>query len=607
MTLKSLAALATSALSMGSLGVATADVYVDISAVNCATGTGTATDPVCNIADAVAIAAPGDTIHIAPGTYLENLTIPMDLELRGTGGEAVTIVDGGAVDSVIITSTGVALTVDGLTITGGDGDEGGGIRSLGDLTLRNSTVTGNRSSGGGDGGGGIAALTAGTTTTIEDSVVSLNRAENHRVFIAGGGIFSTGSDVYITNSTIDGNLSDSSYPYYPFSDAGGIDVANAQLVIRDSTISNNESSSQGGGIRTFSTRLVLSNVTLSGNTGGTAGGAFVSAPLPNSRVEHMTMLGSTSTYGNVGFHAFGDELLPFRNCVTGGTVSGPDVAGSSVLLAGFNFISRGGSGVPSGPPDDIVGSTAYPLDPMLGPLQDNGGPTLTHEPLPGSPLINGGNPANFRAKDQRGEARPFGGLPDIGAVERVEPPRDVCNGDGGDQMGCTNCPCANNAPQGSIGGCLNSTGAPSRLLASGDLSVSLPSGSTTDFRVACEQSPASALHILVSADAVASQNPMSPCFGLASGVLFNGYDGLRCAVFGLRRHGARTSDANGSIGTTTPPWGGEGAPPAGLAVAFGGFSVGQMRYFQAIFRDDPVLVCMRGLNTSQAIEVEFRP
>ena len=53
---------------------------------------------------------------------------------------------------------------------------------------------------------------------------------------------------------------------------------------------------------------------------------------------------------------------------------------------------------------------------------------------------------------------------------------DQCNGDGGDQMGCTDCPCTNNAPQGTIGGCLNSAGTASRLIGTGDPSLSLPSG-----------------------------------------------------------------------------------------------------------------------------------
>ena len=64
------------------------DWYVDIQDANCGTGTGTTpVDPFCNIMDAVTAAADGDTIHIAPGTYLENVVLDKDLTLIGTGGD----------------------------------------------------------------------------------------------------------------------------------------------------------------------------------------------------------------------------------------------------------------------------------------------------------------------------------------------------------------------------------------------------------------------------------------------------------------------------------------------------------------------------------------
>jgi len=81
------------ALLVGAATTPIADVFVDASAANCATGTGSAANPVCSITAAIAIAAPGDTVRIAPGTYVENVVIGIDLELVGTGGAAVTIVD----------------------------------------------------------------------------------------------------------------------------------------------------------------------------------------------------------------------------------------------------------------------------------------------------------------------------------------------------------------------------------------------------------------------------------------------------------------------------------------------------------------------------------
>ncbi len=187
------------------------------------------------------------------------------------------------------------------------------------------------------------------------------------------------------------------------------------------------------------------------------------------------------------------------------------------------------------------------------------------------------------------------------------PGTETCTGDGGDQVGCTNCPCGNNAPVGSGGGCINSSGSGTRLIASGSTSVTLPTGDTTDLRFALSGAPASAFCILNSGDNVAPQGMANPCFGLGSGTQASTFDGLRCAVQNTLRHGGRSADINGEVGVTNNPWGGEGGPPVGLAVAGLGFSAGQTRYFQVIHRDDPLAVCTRGLNTTQAVEVTFTP
>ncbi len=68
-------------------------------------------------------------------------------------------------------------------------------------------------------------------------------------------------------------------------------------------------------------------------------------------------------------------------------------------------------------PGDLTGSQASPLDPKLGPLADNGGPTLTMALLPGSPAIDAGDTSLAPPTDQRGFPRPFGPTADIGAYE----------------------------------------------------------------------------------------------------------------------------------------------------------------------------------------------
>lgn len=195
----------------------------------------------------------------------------------------------------------------------------------------------------------------------------------------------------------------------------------------------------------------------------------------------------------------------------------------------------------------------------------------------------------------------------IARITSDDPSTSLCSGDGGDQLGCTDCPCANNAPIGTIGGCLNSAATSPRLLASGDPSVTLGAGLTTDLRFGASGLPPIAFSILNSGDSIAPQNMSNPCFGLDSGATSAFYDGLRCAVGNTRRHGGRSSDSMGDIGLTNNPWGGEGGPPAGIAASAGGFSAGQTRNFQLIHRDDPLLGCQRGLNTSQAAAVTFTP
>lgn len=182
---------------------------------------------------------------------------------------------------------------------------------------------------------------------------------------------------------------------------------------------------------------------------------------------------------------------------------------------------------------------------------------------------------------------------------------DECSGDGGDQAGCTDCPCMNNATPGTIGGCLNSAGTSARLHGSGSVSTALPSGDTTDLRFELTNGPPTAFCVLQSGAAVAPQNMANPCFGLNSGVNSPDRDGLRCAVQGTRRHGGRSADANGDVGLTNNGWGGQSGPPAGIANAGGSFVPGQTRHFQVTYRDDPMAVCMRGLNTTQSVRLTF--
>lgn len=178
---------------------------------------------------------------------------------------------------------------------------------------------------------------------------------------------------------------------------------------------------------------------------------------------------------------------------------------------------------------------------------------------------------------------------------------DRCSGDGGDQQGCSDCPCGNDAPAGTVGGCLNASGTAARLLAFGE-----PRVSNDSLRIELRAGTPDSFGVLTSGDSLAPTNPTNPCFGLGSGVQSLNLDGLRCAVASVRRHGARATDSNGDLGLSTPGFGPPDGPLAGL-LAQGGFLAGDTRHFQLVYREDPALVCRTGQNTTQAITVVVLP
>jgi len=135
--------------------------------------------------------------------------------------------------------------------------------------------------------------------------------------------------------------------------------------------------------------------------------------------------------GNGGglFNASGGTVTARSSLIAGNRtgVNGPDLSGA-FISGGFNLIGErdASSGFSDGVNQDQVGSVARRLNPQLGALADNGGPTFTHALLTGSPAIDKGNSFGL-ASDQRGALRPFnfpliahatdGDDSDIGAVE----------------------------------------------------------------------------------------------------------------------------------------------------------------------------------------------
>src|SRR5262249_7657411 len=102
------------------------DWYVD-AAANCAAADGSARAPYCTMGEALAVAVGGDTIHVAPGTYAENLSIAADVAIASSGGAATTIVDGGKLGSVVDVAPLATVELDGLTLQNGKARYGAGI------------------------------------------------------------------------------------------------------------------------------------------------------------------------------------------------------------------------------------------------------------------------------------------------------------------------------------------------------------------------------------------------------------------------------------------------------------------------------------------------
>lgn len=454
------------------------DWYVDIGAPGCATGDGSQAAPFCNIATAIAAATAGDTIHVAPGTYFENLSIGTDVTIRGTGGASGTVIDGSGADRVVYIQSAVAVTLQGLTIQNGLETPGAGIFSLGPLVIRDCVVRENEAfypgnpPGGGRGGG---LMISGADLSIVDSQFIGNRTRTTQQPSSGAGIRIDGPSVAsIVGSDIHGNVgiltcrgvglavdddvdlviegSRITDNFSPGGLGGGVEFRGNNLVLRCSTISGNQAGFRGGGIAVSAAesaviesttisgnaagsggglaaeyRLELRNSTISGNSGGGAWAYVYTYPGDEVLFDHATITensGSTTQGDGLYMLALYPERVRVRNSIIAGNGSGPDVFaytyyGASFESLGNNVIgvAEPGHGFTNGANGDLVGSVATPVDPLLGPLADNGGPTRTHELLPFSPAIDTADPVTFAPTDQRGLPRPAGSA-DVGAFER---------------------------------------------------------------------------------------------------------------------------------------------------------------------------------------------
>ncbi len=323
--------------------------------------------------------------------------------------------------------TARAITLSGSTISGNSSNRegGGGIWNRHDaLTVTGSTISGNSTAA--SGGGIYSGRYSSSMLTVVGSTISGNSAGEK-----GGGIYDRSGTTLTTGSTISGNSAQ----------AGGGISSSGTLVVTDSLMHRN-TAGVGGGIRQFNGSLTVTNSTISGNTAvGNGGGLYLfTAGSSVFTVRHSTIVNNTASGLGGGITVFGGSLNLDHIIVAQNTAAlGRDVIPliSAVIDAHFNLIGdNANSGLveaPVGSPDangNLIGGTVHGvINPLLGPLGSNGGLTMTHALLFGSPAMDVGDPsavvgATVPEFDQRGAsfARVFGGRIDIGAFERQSAP-----------------------------------------------------------------------------------------------------------------------------------------------------------------------------------------
>ena len=332
-------------------------------------------------------AGQADTIILSAGTYTlsisginENFAATGDLNIRDdliiTGADAsATIIDGGGIDRVIEARSGVTLTMNDVTVTGGSTSSlGGGIdvQASAQLNLNRVSVTGNQAANG-------AGISNRGTINLTDVAISNN---GDGTTVIGGGVWNQGAAT-LDRVTLNENRADSGAGIFNDSTATSLALTNV-------TVSGNTATVSGGGLYTNSAATIYSS-TFTLNTADTGGGIHIQNPgtitLTNSIIE-----GNTGTTTNKDVQGFFNSL-------------------------GYNLIgdTSGGSGFIG---SDLTGGSA-----RLGTLGNYGGFGKTHLLNGGSAAIDAGTLTGAPTIDQRGTARPLDSngdllvVIDIGAVE----------------------------------------------------------------------------------------------------------------------------------------------------------------------------------------------
>ncbi|MCP4550363.1 MAG: hypothetical protein GY835_28215, partial [bacterium] len=215
----------------------------------------------------------------------------------------------------------------------------------------------------------------------------------------GAGLLIIDSSLTINNSLVSGNQA-MSY------DGGGISVWDGSLVLINSTVSNNYASRVGGGIeRTAAagvSNVTLINSTVSGNYASQGGGIF-SDGRGDLTLINSTVAGNTAALSTTGIVIYWSDGPIMTNSIVVDRCG--YYYGSAPRSKGGNIVTPDSYCYLDHPTDQQVELE----DLLLGPLTYNGGPTMTHALLPGSPAIDAGVVYDCPKTDQRGRPRPIDG------------------------------------------------------------------------------------------------------------------------------------------------------------------------------------------------------
>lgn len=303
--------------------------------------------------------------------------ISVPLTIHGESAASTTL-DANRLDRVFEIDTDAESTITDVTIRGAAGNSfGGGVYCKATVHLYRVHITDNRAGG----GGGIFCNPDGALD-LRDSTVSHNIATSQ----AGGiRIDQWGT---IVNSTISNNIAQGldSPPTgtgvaFLYSEGGGVDVRGFYALIENSTITENQAKSGGAGLHFAKAYLDSAPDPVTG---------AVDRPLLEVVVRNSIIAMNVSENGP-------------NDCLA-------EVAVNRIRSEGNNIDSDGSC--PFDQPGDLPNT-----DPLLSPLQDNGGPSLSHLPLSGSPALGAGDLHSCSTADQRGIVRASDGDCEIGAIE----------------------------------------------------------------------------------------------------------------------------------------------------------------------------------------------